>query len=163
MLTENHDVPNGQANGSRVKLQSVAIKVGEEPLIVQLLCGTKVRAYFASQVTSITVRHEVSDIAPHEFQVVPKLFSFRATISLHDEMRTIQMKGNQFPLISNGVTTGHVLQGCALERLAVFEFFYGSNWVYVTLSRVRTMSGLYLSAPLSTDVTKYCTPSVPKL
>ena len=27
--------------------------------------------------------------------------------------------------------------------------------MYVTLSRVRTMTGLYLSVPLSTDVSKY--------
>ncbi len=65
------------------------------------------------------------------------------------------MEGTQFPPISNGVTTGHKLQGCTLERLAVFEFFYGSNWVYVTLSRVQTMAGLYLSTPLSTDISKY--------
>ena len=72
-----------------------------------------------------------------------------------DELRTLQMKGSQFPLISNGVTTGHKLQGCTLERLAVFELFYGSNWVYVTLSRVQTMAGLYLSTPPSTDIKKY--------
>jgi len=90
-------------------------------VIVQLLCGTKVRAYFASQVASLTVSHEVPDITPHEFPVIPKLFVFRATVCLHDELRTLQMKGSQFPLISNGVTTGHKLQGCTLERLAVFE------------------------------------------
>ena len=155
MLTENKDVPNGQANGSRLKVLRVNIKVGEEPVIVQLSCGTKVRAYFASQVASITVRHEFPDITPQEFQVTSKLFTFSATVCLSEEMRTVQMKGSQFPLVSNGVTTGHKLQGCTLERLAIFEFFYGSNWVYVTLSRVRTMTGLYLSAPLSTDVSKY--------
>jgi hypothetical protein len=37
----------------------VNIKVGEEPVIVQLSCGTKVRAYFVSQVASITVRHQL--------------------------------------------------------------------------------------------------------
>ena len=39
--------------------------------------------------------------------------------------------------------------------MAVFELFYGSNWVYVTLSRVQTMAGLYLSTPPSTDIKKY--------
>jgi hypothetical protein len=37
MLTENMDVCNGQANGSRIKLQRVNIKDGERPIILKLL------------------------------------------------------------------------------------------------------------------------------
>jgi hypothetical protein len=37
MLTENMDVRNGQANGSRIKLQRVNIKDGERPIILKLL------------------------------------------------------------------------------------------------------------------------------
>jgi hypothetical protein len=86
---------------------------------------------------------------------VPKSFTFSATVTLDYVKRAMQMKGTQFPIISNGVTTGHKLQGCSLDWLAVFELFYGQNWIYVILSRVRTMQGLYLSEALSTDVTKY--------
>jgi hypothetical protein len=65
------------------------------------------------------------------------------------------MKGFQFPFISNSATTGHKLQGCTLTELAVFEHYYGQNWMYVVLSRVRTMKGLYLAAPLSENLSKY--------
>ena len=65
------------------------------------------------------------------------------------------MKGKQFPIISNSATTGHKLQGCTLAELAVFEQFYKQNWMYVVLSRVRTMKGLYLAEPLAHDLDKY--------
>jgi hypothetical protein len=155
MLTENKDVTNGQANGSRALLKSVAIKAGERPMIMQMACGTKIRAYFVSQIQSMTLRHEMADITPQEFQVLPESFSFRARVNVDDKMLNVQMKGTQFPIISNGVTTGHKLQGCSLDELAVFEHFYGQNWMYVVLSRVRTMKGLFLARPLSEDLSKY--------
>lgn len=155
MYTENKDVTNGQANGSRVTLGKVNVKNAETPIIVELLCGTKVHAYYACQIRSLTVVHEVDDICPREFDVKVKSFSFRAKIRIHDEDRKTWMKGNQFPIISNGVTTGHKLQGCTLLMLAIFEYFYGQNWIYVILSRVRTMKGLYLAEPLDYDLSKY--------
>ena len=155
MLTENKDVPNGQANGSRVKLKCMKVKRGEEPMIVDLFHGTRIRAYFASQIHSLTVIHEIDDITPREFDVIPKSYTFRAKVELWGEMRKVHMKGVQLPVISNGVTTGHKLQGCTLLILVVLELFYGQNWIYVILSRVRTMKGLYLEKPLSEDLRKY--------
>jgi hypothetical protein len=66
------------------------------------------------------------------------------------------IKGDQFCLnISNdGVTTEHKLHGCTLFWLAVFNF-YGLNWVYVILSRLRTLQGgLFLSKLLDYDPNK---------
>ena len=65
------------------------------------------------------------------------------------------MKGLQFPVSSNGVTTGHKLQGCSLTSLAVFELHYQQNWTYVILSRVTTSKGLFLSEPLSLNLDNY--------
>ena len=103
----------------------------------------------------MTLRHEVSDIIPQDFEVVLKPFSFQVKVHLYQEMQTVSMKGKQFPIISNSATTGHKLQGCTLAELAVFEQFYKQNWMYVVLSRVRTMKGLYLAEPLAHDLDKY--------
>jgi hypothetical protein len=143
MLTENKSVSSGQANGSFLTLKSVKVKLGERPMEIQLLCGTKVRAYFASQIASNTVRHEVQDIKPQEFELVSKKLTFTATVTIEYKRSVMQMKGIQFPMISNGVTTGHTLQGCSLDWLTVFELFYGQNWIYVILSCVRTMARLF--------------------
>jgi hypothetical protein len=69
-----------------------------------------------------------------------------------------QMKGIQFPLISNLSTTGHKLQGCGVNDLFVDEWFYGQNWPYVVLSRVKQMKGLFVRVPLSEDLSKYKMP-----
>jgi len=155
MLTENKDVCNGQANGSRVKLQHVTVKCGEEPIGIKLVCGTTVRMFFASQLSAFTVRHEVDGIVPKEFEVTPKSYSFSANIRILGEKRTVRMKGIQLPVISNGATTGHKLQGCSLHSLAVFELHYQQNWMYVILSRVHTSKGLFLYEPLSLDLRQY--------
>jgi hypothetical protein len=118
------DVSNGQANGSRVRLQRVNVKHEEHPIIIKLSCGTKVRAFFASQVCGCTVRHEVDDIVPREFDVIPKNYSFTAKIRLGYDKKTVRLKGLQVPIISNGATTGHKLQRCSLQSLAVFELHY---------------------------------------
>jgi hypothetical protein len=135
------DVPCGQANHTCVRLLKVQVQDGEQPMII-CMSSTKIRAYFASQLLGLQVRHENGDITPQTFDVAMKDFSFSPKISVDDQSRVVMMKGNQFPLISNSSTTGHKLQGCTLRQLAIFEHFYGQNWMYVVLSRVCTMAGL---------------------
>ena len=155
MLTANKDVPNGQANGSRTFLQDINIKAGEQPMIIELECGTKVRAFFASQVSSLKLKHEAEDIVPQTFDAKPEKFSFTASITIEGERKCCKMNGHQFPIVSNTATTGHKLQGCTALSLLVNDWYYGQNWAYVVLSRVRTMKGLHLKQPLSEDLTKY--------
>lgn len=51
----------------------------------------------------------------------------------------------QFGVNSNIATTGHKLQGMSKDKLIVCSWNYSfDNWIYVVLSRVRTLSGLYL-------------------
>ncbi|MGL5916609.1 MAG: hypothetical protein ACRCZC_02775, partial [Culicoidibacterales bacterium] len=155
MFTQNKDVANGKANGSRVTLERINVKHGELPMVVRLLCGTTIHAYFASQIRSLTVKHVVDDISPPMFEVEVEKWNFKANIVIHEEKRVKYMTGSQLSVISNGVTTGHKLQGCTLRMLAIFELYYGQNWMYVTLSRVTTMKGLYLQKPLDEDLSKY--------
>jgi hypothetical protein len=58
----------------------------------------------------------------------------------------------QLPLMMNDATTGHKLQGMSKNKLVVVSWNMGTaNWVYVVLSRVRTLNGLYLLKPLPRD------------
>lgn len=155
MLTQNNDVLNGQANGSRVYLKKVNAKIGEEPFVLRLDCGTRVRALFASQVQSLLMEHENEDIRPSYFQVEATKWEFQAKLTIGTEKVNVSMKGVQFPIISNSVTTGHKLQGCTVDDILVNDWKYQKNWPYVVLSRVRTMAGLYLQTKLSEDLTKY--------
>jgi hypothetical protein len=155
MLTKNKDVPNGQANGTRTFLEEIHVKPNETPMTVTLECGAKVRAFFASQISSLQLKQEAKDVLPSSFEVKPEGFEFTATITIADEKKKCKMKGNQFPLVSNTATTGHKLQGYTAITLMVNDWNYGKNWAYVVLSRVRTMKGLFLKEPLSEDLTKY--------
>ena len=55
----------------------------------------------------------------------------------------------QLGALVNIATTGHKLQGMSMDYIIVVSWFYTvKNWVYVVLSRVRKLSGLFLFKPL---------------
>ena len=64
---------------------------------------------------------------------------------------------HQIPANSNDATTGHKLQGMSKDIIIVSSWPTGGlslmfkNWEYVVLSRVRTLSGLYLVEPIDMD------------
>jgi hypothetical protein len=73
--------------------------------------------------------------------------------------RHIPMKALQFPVVSNTATTGHKLQGATIESLFVHDWNYGfTNWPYVVLSRVTTMSGLWFRGPIRESIKCYALP-----
>ena len=117
MLTMNADVPNGEANGSRVNLKKVNVKIGEQPFSLKLDCGTIIRAVFASQVDSLDVKHEADDITPPIFKVLPQDFLFYTKFDTGVQKERMRVKAKQLPVISNSCTTGHKLQGCAVENM----------------------------------------------
>jgi hypothetical protein len=158
MYTQNSDVLRGQANGTRVSLLNVHIKTGEQPFDLQLSSGVRIRAFMASQVKHISVKHENSEMQPSVFHVEAKSYTFSAKMKIDStdpKPSVLSMKGNQFGLISNSVTTGHKLQGYTALFLLVLDWVFKSNWVYTVLSRVRTMAGLYMLQPLSEVLEKF--------
>ncbi len=66
-------------------------------------------------------------------------------------------KMTQIPANSNNATTGHKLQGMSKDAIVVTLWPTGGlaamfkNWEYVVLSRVHTLSGLYLVEPIDMD------------
>ena len=158
MLTDNTDVPNGQANGSRVFVRHVKVKTGEQAFPLKLDCGTVINALFASQVECIQVQHENDDILPPIFDIAAQQFTFKTKMEVGSEELVTKMGGHQFPLISNTCTTGHKLQGCTVSKLLCNAWNYTGNWAYVVLSRVKEMKGLYIRHRLTTDLRKYKMP-----
>ena len=158
MLTQNTDVANGEANGSRVRVQNIVVKAGETPFTLKLDNGSTVYAVYCSQVESISLEHENEDIVPRQFDLSAKTFNFQCRMQVGMEELYTGIRGDQFPIISNSCTTGHKLQGCTVDTILANDWYYGANWVYVVLSRVKTMSGLYIRKPLSFKLEKYDKP-----
>ena len=62
------------------------------------------------------------------------------------------MRAMQIPVIPNNATTGHKLQGASLKQIFIHTLTNIRNWLYVTLSRVKTrIGGLYLRTPLDEE------------
>lgn len=55
---------------------------------------------------------------------------------------------DQFPVNTANARTIHKLQGRSLENVLIHSWDYTGNWMYVALSRVRVMRGLFLCQPL---------------
>ena len=162
MLTMNTDVANGVANGTRVRVKKVKVKGGENAFELKLDNGTTILALYASQVDSLFVEHENEDITPRQFSVLADDFKFKCRMTVGSEEMYCGMKGRQFPIISNSCTTGHKLQGCTVESILANDWYYGANWPYVVLSRVKTMAGLYIRKRLSKKLEKYEKPEAMK-
>ena len=60
--------------------------------------------------------------------------------------RGIRME--QFPVNTANARTIHKLQGRSLDNVLIHSWDYTGNWIYVALSRVRVMSGLFLCEAL---------------
>jgi len=165
LLAENANVRKGLANGTRALVKKIVLKDGKEPSFVAY--GNHiVQGVVASQVDHILCQHKKPRKDGEDlFKVKCRDFTFEAilpipsTLALSlDDAETVRMKASQFPLLLNNATTGHKLQGATIDRIFVHCWKYKKNWPYVVLSRVKTLSGLYLRHKLSNNPKKYEVP-----
>ncbi len=101
------------------------------------------------------------------FKLKPEQFTLEVTVKHYlVSSKKFRCKMMQISANSNDATTGHKLQGMSKDAIIVSSWPTESlaamfkNWEYVVLSRVRTLSGLYLVKPI--DIDKSFHPS-PKL
>ena len=82
------------------------------------------------------------------FRVLPKTFSkVYVKVSPHDQVKEKQKMAcgiTQIPIISSDAITGHKLQGLTKDNIIVYSWNKVTEWIYVVLSRVKTLDGLYL-------------------
>ena len=168
MLTENKDVVNGIANGTQATIERVVLKKNESYSSTQITdekhVFIPVKAVLAHQIDFIELRHANDNINPRTFRMKPQDFTFKASIPspLDTTSRSkeyVSMKAMQLPIISNNATTGHKLQGCTVKQLFVHEWTNNAkNWIYVVLSRVKTMKGLFCCQKVPSDLKFYAVP-----
>ena len=86
------------------------------------------------------------------FKLKPQNFQCKINVSPNDltlEKQQMKCKLLQLPVNASDAITGHKLQGLTKDRLIVYSWNKSTNWIYVVLSRVRTLSGLYLVQSLT--------------
>jgi hypothetical protein len=76
-------------------------------------------------------------------------------ISVPSSISRTKIKGFkicQFAVNLSLATTGHKLQGMTKDVLILSEISLVPNWLYVVLSRVTSLQGLFLLTPLTKDM-----------
>lgn len=157
MLVSNDDVPNGHANGTRVRLEAVITKASASGGIMSI-DGMDCRCFEAEEVKHLVCRAE--DNQEKLFYIEAKAMTCTVKAPLPKSIGAgtkatvnFTVSLTQFPLIANNATTGHKLQGQTKESLVISVWTSRRNWNYVALSRVKTRAGLYLiqKLPYGTD------------
>lgn len=162
----------GEANGTTAECNRLFLKYGEMASLTRLKIGSEyvhIQTCRACQVDYIELRHCNDRIQPNIFTLKPETYTFQTTLSMPSILddvvpaistKPIKMKAIQLPLVSNTATTGHKLQGATIVDLFVHAWNYTCpNWVYVTLSRVRTMDGLTFRKPIKGSPDAFKVPS----
>jgi hypothetical protein len=163
MLTVNLNVDEGKANGTQAIVQQIVLKNTVSPTLMVIQDNITIPTVFASQVEYITLQHTSPRFENELFNVKPSQHAFSGKMPdmiQPNIFNTIEMKANQFSFVSNDATTGHKLQGTGVDALYVHNWSYRTNWVYVVLSRVRTLSGLFARKLLSLDMSLYTLPKM---
>jgi hypothetical protein len=165
MLPHNIDVRNGLANGTQAKVVRIHLHRGVLPTETMINGRCAVKTVLASQIESVELEHINERISPRTFHVKPKQHTFKVQLTKPHMLQTknekkeeVMMRATQIPLMVCNAITGHKLQGCGVLSIFVNSWSDVSNWTYVVLSRVRTLSGLYMREALGTDLSKYAMP-----
>lgn len=157
MINDNIDVKNWKANGTMCFFQSVVLKSGVtfndlERIVID---GYYVWCADTSQVEKLKLQVQDHPSKPVVY-VEPVTPSLRAhfPLPIYGEVRKYTprfwraMKMTCFPLNCANARTIHKLQGRTIENLVISSWDYKKNWVYVALSRVKQLKGLFLRLPL---------------
>ncbi len=91
-----------------------------------------------------------------KFRLKPRVRTFRVKYPISEFGIKSRIQTNielqYLPVIENHATTGHKLQGKTVKSLVIAEWSKVKNWAYVVLSRVKTLSGLFLMSPIPEDI-----------
>ena len=154
MSTDNEDVDNGIANGTTALFEYLVLKDGKH------VHKIRYNKYWVFAVNAEDI--EYMQLRWHEstfkgtFQLRPKRRKYTVSLNVSDFGENIRITPKieilTFLLTPNHATTGHKLQGKTVDSLIVREWTKQRNWLYVVLSRVTTLNGLFLLEPIPKDI-----------
>ena len=142
-----------EERGNRTKCIGLKIKMKRDCVID---CKSQDRK-LVHTLSALNVEYIFCEIITENENEAPKKFKLKAdedAVTIAIKVGNLTHKANvkmiQFGLNSNKATTGHKLQGVSLNRMVVRSQDYDTeNWIYVVLSRVRTLAGLFICEKLN--------------
>ena len=160
-INENIDVKNCIANGAMGKFKGVIFEdnISVEDLDKIIIDGYYVSCADASMIKAIVVEMIDGNIKKDDPKIVHLVSQkvhaqvhypvcWDGPISKHTNRVWRKIKFEQFPIIVANARTVHKLQGRSINNLVISTWNYTGNWVYVVLSRCRSLNGIFLRKPL---------------
>lgn len=168
MVGTNSDVAKGVANGTLSVLQDVVLRPSCEIRIVNIDQNIQVHAVYADEVQCSIFKHSqagwslrpIYDTLPAGcFPVIPRQHSIICKMGNHANQR-FRVQVTQLPCDLAMCLTGHKFQGQTTNSILLGSlgksYRYGADgWLYVILSRVSHLSGVFTMERLNPDPTKY--------
>ena len=158
MVSENITVKLGVANGTCCAFQKAVFKPNAQlkPMKVH---GRWVNTVAIDDVDHIVLRFDKMHSPSFEgiFKLYPRSKTMKvqypcSTDPSNKKREDLAIDLVHFPAVINYATTVHKLQGKSVDNLVVVDWCRMRNWAYVVLSRVRTLSGIFLSSALPDDI-----------
>ena len=157
MCLENENVSCGIANGTTALLEQVLLKDGMHPHKIRVN-GYYVWAVRAEEVDCVKLKWTEDSTFQGYFYLKPKSQRCKSNVKIPGKGNTtIHIGLYQVPISVNHATTGHKLQGKTVDSLLVAEWASKNvrNWIYVVLSRIRSLAQLFLLTPLPEETDEY--------
>ena len=157
MITDNIDVEKSLANGSMCRFKGLTLKenISITDLKTIVIDGYHVRSACVDQLKSIEVyldENVKEGEAPRIISLTANNYYARAnfptpiesTINYNTKRFRRTIKLTQFPLNIAHARTVHKLQGRTIENILISTWDYTDNWIYVVLSRCRSLKGIFV-------------------
>ena len=138
----------GIGNGTQGRLIRVKLREDQTSYKCEVWDGRKVWTVCASDVEFVEFEHyPIRNGVAKSFKLTPKRFYVAVKVLPHDiatETITMKCRVTQLPLNASDAITGHKLQGLTKDNVIVKGWNKSVKWIYTVLSRVRTLSGLFI-------------------
>jgi len=166
IVLANKDLSKGIANGTLCLLQDVVLKPNCKITVTSAPNGKKVHTVYAEDVECLLFKHKNPTFGNAKpFPTLPQgcfpitTKSSSVTCKFGQE-REIKVNTLQFQAVLSIVLTGHKVQGLTVDSIILGSISKGhrsgvSGWLYVVLSRVKTIEGLFLMEKIEEDPNKY--------
>ena len=152
MVSDGNDHSLGFVKGTTATFVGIALKEGCT-LKEYIYDGYKVNTIDSTDVEYMVFERidTKNTNGPKQFKLYPQHFNVDIKLRMNGD-QPIKIAGTslfQFPINIDTATTVHKLQGKTKQSLVVTDFNYNEpNWIYVVLSRLISIIGLYLLKPL---------------
>ena len=150
MMNTNERIKEEIANGTPCIGLYIKLKYGYE-YTKEILEGYMVSTIYAHEVDYIICKKERTSTpgTPEYFKVSPESSNCTVRLKQFNTLPLLTIYMTYLPINCNISTTGHKLQGKTLNSLVVNSWAYNmTHWVYVVLSRVRSLNSLVLNKKL---------------